>query len=74
MIGSNAGYLAAGQAGAVLFFGLIGGIWADHWDPKLTMIKVDLLRVDGDVQRGPRRHQLRQGQARRRQRLPLCQL
>lgn len=44
MIGSDAGYLAAGQAGAVLTFGLLGGIWADHWDPRRTMIRTDVLR------------------------------
>jgi MFS family permease len=45
MIGADAGYLAAGQAGAVLFFGLFGGIWADHWDSRQTMIRIDLARA-----------------------------
>lgn len=44
MVGADAGYLAAGQAAAVLVFGLIGGIWADGWDPRRTMIWVDLAR------------------------------
>ncbi|RYZ97699.1 MAG: MFS transporter, partial [Proteobacteria bacterium] len=44
MVGADAGYLAAGQAAAVLLFGLIGGIWADHWDPRRTMLNVDLIR------------------------------
>jgi MFS transporter, DHA3 family, macrolide efflux protein len=44
MIGSDAGFLVAGQAAAILCMGLIGGIWADHWDPRKTMIGVDLIR------------------------------
>jgi DHA3 family macrolide efflux protein-like MFS transporter len=44
MVGADAGYLAAGQAAAVLLFGLVGGIWADHWDPRRTMLNVDLIR------------------------------
>jgi hypothetical protein len=44
MVGSSAGYLAAGQAAAVLTVGLLGGIWADHWDPRKTMINVDWIR------------------------------
>ena len=44
MIGSDAGFLVAGQAAAILCIGLIGGIWADHWDPRRTMIGVDLIR------------------------------
>lgn len=45
MIGANAGYLSAAQAGAVLVTGFVGGIWADHWDPRRTMIGVDWLRA-----------------------------
>jgi DHA3 family macrolide efflux protein-like MFS transporter len=44
MIGSDAGFLVAGQAAAILCIGLIGGIWADHWDPRRTMIGVDVIR------------------------------
>ena len=44
LVGANAGYLAAGQAAAVLLFGLIGGVWADRWDARGTMLKVDLVR------------------------------
>jgi DHA3 family macrolide efflux protein-like MFS transporter len=44
MVGSSAGYLAAGQAASVLVVGLIGGIWADRWDPRKTMICVDWIR------------------------------
>jgi MFS transporter, DHA3 family, macrolide efflux protein len=44
MIGSDTGFLVAGQAAAVLFLSLVGGIWADHWDPRRTMISVDVIR------------------------------
>lgn len=44
LVGADAGYLAAVQAASVLIFGLLGGIWADHWDQRRTMIWVDLLR------------------------------
>lgn len=43
--GGSAGYLAAAQAGTFLVFGLVGGKWADHWDPRRTMITVDILRA-----------------------------
>jgi MFS transporter, DHA3 family, macrolide efflux protein len=45
LVGSNAGFLGAAQAASVLLIGLIGGKWADHWDPRRTMIGVDLLRA-----------------------------
>jgi DHA3 family macrolide efflux protein-like MFS transporter len=45
LIGANSGYLAAGQAAALLLLSLIGGKWADHWDPLPTMIWVDGLRA-----------------------------
>lgn len=44
MVGASAGYLTAGQAAAVLVVGLIGGRWADRWDPRKTMIRVDWIR------------------------------
>lgn len=44
LVGTSAGYLAAIEAGSVLTFGLIGGIWADHWDHRRTMIWVDIVR------------------------------
>jgi MFS family permease len=44
MVGSSAGYLAAGQAASILIVGLLGGIWADRWDPRKTMICVDWVR------------------------------
>ncbi|MGZ3694283.1 MAG: MFS transporter [Bdellovibrionota bacterium] len=45
LIGSNAGYLAAAQAAAVLVFSLVGGYWADRWDPRRTMLMTDLVRA-----------------------------
>ncbi len=44
IIGASAGYLNAGQAAAVLVVSLLGGRWADHWDPRKTMIQVDWIR------------------------------
>ncbi|MBS1984503.1 MAG: MFS transporter, partial [Bdellovibrionales bacterium] len=45
LIGLKAGYLTAGLACLVFIFSLIGGIWADNWDHRLTMFWVDVLRV-----------------------------
>ena len=45
LIGSAAGYLAAAQAGATLIASLIGGIWAERWDPRRTMIGANLFRA-----------------------------
>jgi hypothetical protein len=45
LIGADAGYLAAAQAGALLILSLIGGHWADEWDHRRTMIGVDGLRA-----------------------------
>src|SRR3954471_446473 len=44
MIGANAGYISAAQAGAILVFGLIGGYWADRWDSLRTMLYADIAR------------------------------
>jgi hypothetical protein len=44
MVGASAGYLTAGQAASVLIVGLLGGLWADRWDPRKTMIRVDWIR------------------------------
>lgn len=44
MVGASAGYVTAGQAASVLVVGLVGGIWADRWDPRKTMIRVDWIR------------------------------
>ena len=45
LMGVNAGYLAAGQTAALMLLSFIGGKWADHWDPRRTMIWVDLIRA-----------------------------
>jgi DHA3 family macrolide efflux protein-like MFS transporter len=45
LIGADAGYLGALQAAAVLLVALIGGIWADGWDHRRTMIGADLVRA-----------------------------
>jgi DHA3 family macrolide efflux protein-like MFS transporter len=45
LIGADAGYLAASQAGAVLLFSLVGGLWADSWDPRRTMFVTDVVRA-----------------------------
>ena len=43
--GSGAGYVVAAQSIAGLIFGLIGGVFADRWNRRRTMIGVDLLRA-----------------------------
>jgi hypothetical protein len=45
LIGEDAGYLAAAQAGSLLVLSLAGGHWADEWDHRRTMIGVDGLRA-----------------------------
>jgi len=45
LIGADAGYLSAAQAGALLILSLVGGHWADEWDQRRTMIAVDGLRA-----------------------------
>jgi DHA3 family macrolide efflux protein-like MFS transporter len=44
MVGASAGFLGAAQASAVIVFGLIGGYWADRWDPRRTMLFADYAR------------------------------
>src|SRR5947209_3527181 len=44
LIGTRAGYLLAVQALAVLLTSLFGGIWADRWDHRRTLVGVDLFR------------------------------
>lgn len=44
-VGSGAGIVAAAETGAMLLFGLLGGVYADRWDRQKTMIIVDLLRA-----------------------------
>lgn len=43
--GSAAGIVAAAEAGSMLLFGLLGGVYADRWNRRTTMIAVDLLRA-----------------------------
>lgn len=42
--GSAAGLVAAAETGASFAFGLLGGVYADRWDRRRTMVAVDLLR------------------------------
>ncbi len=43
--GSAAGIVVAAEAGSMLLFGLPGGVYADRWNRRTTMIIVDLLRA-----------------------------
>ena len=43
--GSAAGIVAAAQAGSALLFGLLGGVYADRWNRRTTMMMVDLARA-----------------------------
>ncbi|MBX9567720.1 MAG: MFS transporter [Candidatus Obscuribacterales bacterium] len=43
--GANAGYVAAAGSITGTCLGLIGGVYADRWDRRKTMIAVDLLRA-----------------------------
>lgn len=43
--GSAAGIVAAAEAGSMLLFGLLGGVYADRWNRRTTMIVVDMLRT-----------------------------
>jgi MFS transporter, DHA3 family, macrolide efflux protein len=45
MMGNDTGYLAAGQTASLLCLSFLGGRWADQWDPRKTMISVDILRA-----------------------------
>jgi DHA3 family macrolide efflux protein-like MFS transporter len=45
LVGTDSGYLAAGQMAALLTLSIVGGKWADHWDQFRTMIWVDSLRA-----------------------------
>jgi DHA3 family macrolide efflux protein-like MFS transporter len=44
LIGTNAGFVMAVQAGSIFVFSLIGGIWSDHRDHRKVMITADLIR------------------------------
>jgi DHA3 family macrolide efflux protein-like MFS transporter len=43
--GSGAGLVVAAQSVAGLVFGLLGGVYADRWNRRTTMIVVDLVRA-----------------------------
>ena len=43
--GSGAGLVVAAQSVAGLVFGLLGGVYADRWNRRTTMIVVDLIRA-----------------------------
>jgi MFS family permease len=45
IVGNDTGYILALQAASVLVFSLFGGIWADHWDHRKTMVYVDVIRA-----------------------------
>ncbi|HVE12260.1 MAG TPA: MFS transporter, partial [Elusimicrobiota bacterium] len=45
LIGERAGYLAAAQHAALLATSLLAGHWADAWDQRATMIRVDAARA-----------------------------
>lgn len=45
LMGENTGYLAAGQTASLMLLSFIGGRWADQWNPRRTMISVDLIRA-----------------------------
>lgn len=44
-VGSGAGWVLSAGATARLIFGLFGGVYADRWDRRRTMIAVDLIRA-----------------------------
>jgi MFS transporter, DHA3 family, macrolide efflux protein len=44
VVGSGAGLVAAAETGSMLLFSLLGGVYADRWNRRTTMITVDLLR------------------------------
>lgn len=43
--GSDAGLVAGAEAVATLVFGLLGGVYADRWNRRITMVSVDLVRA-----------------------------
>lgn len=44
IIGEKAGFLSALQAGSILVFSLLGGIWADKWSHRKILIWTDVIR------------------------------
>lgn len=45
LLGSNAGYVIAIQALALLFFGLFSGIWVDRWNQQKILFWTDIVRA-----------------------------
>lgn len=45
LAGAAGGYIVAAHSATILAVTLISGVWADHWDPRRTMIGVYLLRA-----------------------------
>lgn len=45
LAGSGAGLVVAAQSVSALAFGLLGGVYADRWNRRITMIVVDLVRA-----------------------------
>jgi DHA3 family macrolide efflux protein-like MFS transporter len=45
LAGAAGGYIVAAHSATILVVTLISGVWADHWDPRGTLIGVHLLRV-----------------------------
>lgn len=43
--GSGAGLVGAAESGTYFVFGLLGGVYADRWNRRWTMVGVDLLRA-----------------------------
>lgn len=44
-VGSDAGFVAGAGAIATFVFGLLGGVYADRWNRRATMVLVDLARA-----------------------------
>jgi DHA3 family macrolide efflux protein-like MFS transporter len=45
MVGGGAGIVAAAETVSGLLFGLLGGVYADRWNRRKTMMAVDVLRA-----------------------------
>src|SRR5215470_12899309 len=43
--GGAGGIVVAAGSGSMLVFGLLGGVYADRWNRRITMIVVDVLRA-----------------------------
>lgn len=45
MVGGAAGIVVVAETGSGLLFGLLGGVYADRWNRRTTMVVVDVLRA-----------------------------